>query len=336
MKRCLRSLIPACILILLLARPSLSFEGARNGLLLWFNVVFPTLFPFMVFSSLLVARGGIPLLLAPLSSVLKWLHLSQNGGYSLLTGLLCGYPMGAKNTADFMAKGQISPAEGKALMAIVSNPSPMFLAGYVYARMPRETIPFYMILLSVYLPLLPLFFLARRLYRHPETSFRQTTVLLPSHHTFPTDRSHRSELPHKTKEHVRFSNLPEKGLDCLILDNLEILVRIGGYIMLYSILAAWIRQLLPDPLAPLFMGLSEMTTGIQAISETIPGTAGAIAILVCAVFGGLSGISQTKTVLDCAFRQREKNAGLSIRHYIFWKLIHASLASAIFILLSLL
>ncbi len=312
MKRCLRSLIPACILILLLVRPSLSFEGARNGLLLWFNVVLPTLFPFMVFSSLLVARGGIPLLLAPLSSVLKWLHLSQNGGYSLLTGLLCGYPMGAKNTADFMAKGQISPAEGKALMAIVSNPSPMFLAGYVYARMPRETIPFYRILLSVYLPLLPLFFLARRLYRHPETSFRQT------------------------KEHVRFPNLPEKGLDCLILDNLEILVRIGGYIMLYSILAAWIRQLLPDPLAPLFMGLSEMTTGIQAISETIPGKAGAIAILICAVFGGLSGISQTKTVLDCAFRQREKNAGLSIRHYIFWKLIHASLASAIFILLSLL
>lgn len=309
MKQRLRSLIPIFILILLLSRPALSFEGARNGLLLWFNVVLPTLFPFMVFSSLLVARGGIPLLLSPLSGLLKWLRLSQSGGYSLLTGLLCGYPMGAKNTADFTARGQISPEEGMVLMAVAGNPSPMFLAGYVRTRIPLEAGSFSLVLLSIYLPLLLLFFLARRLY-----------------HLSGSPRCQPSPSSGQT----------EKELDSLILDNLEILVRIGGYIMLYSILAAWIRRLLPNPLAPLFMGLAEMTTGIQAISETISGTAGAAAILACAVFGGMSGISQTKTVLDCAFRQREKNAGLSIRHYIFWKLIHASLSSAIFILLSLL
>ena len=39
----------------LLLHPSLSFKGAGDGLLLWFNVVFPTLFPFLVATSLVTA-----------------------------------------------------------------------------------------------------------------------------------------------------------------------------------------------------------------------------------------------------------------------------------------
>lgn len=61
MKKSILPVIPVLILILLLMRPALAFDGAKSGLLLWFNVVLPTLLPFMLCSSLLVAWAGFPL-----------------------------------------------------------------------------------------------------------------------------------------------------------------------------------------------------------------------------------------------------------------------------------
>ena len=69
-----------------------------------------------------------------------------------------------------------------------------------------------------------------------------------------------------------------------------------------------------------------MTTGIEYASRHLSGLPAAVLLLASAAFGGLSGVSQTQAVI--------KNAGLSIRHYVRWKLIHASLACAILILLS--
>ena len=103
-KKILSALFPALILALLLSHPRLSADGAQKGLLLWFNTVFPTLFPFMLFSKLLAEHGGAPLLLAPFHPVLKHLGMSVYSGYALLAGLLCGYPMGMKTAADFNRK----------------------------------------------------------------------------------------------------------------------------------------------------------------------------------------------------------------------------------------
>ena len=57
-KKIVSALFPALILALLLSHPRLSADGAQKGLLLWFNTVFPTLFPFMLFSKLLAEHGG--------------------------------------------------------------------------------------------------------------------------------------------------------------------------------------------------------------------------------------------------------------------------------------
>ena len=52
---------------------------------------------------------------------------------------------------------------------------------------------------------------------------------------------------------------------------------------------------------------------------------GALLIIGSAAFGGCSGIFQTKSVL--------KNAGLSIRHYMLWKLMHSGLSCILFYVL---
>ena len=64
-KKIVSALFPALILSLLLSHPRLSADGAQKGLLLWFNTVFPTLFPFMLFSKLLAEHGGVRKSLQP-------------------------------------------------------------------------------------------------------------------------------------------------------------------------------------------------------------------------------------------------------------------------------
>ena len=58
-----KSLFPsamAAVMGLLLFCPSLALKGARSGLLLWFHTVLPTLLPFMLCSSAIVAFGAVP------------------------------------------------------------------------------------------------------------------------------------------------------------------------------------------------------------------------------------------------------------------------------------
>ena len=106
----------------------------------------------------------------------------------------------------------------------------------------------------------------------------------------------------------------------------DVMTKIGGYIMLFSILVEFVKELSIDPvIKAMFLGLIEMTTGIHAISTQMKGIVCTVLIIMSVTFGGISGIFQTKSVI--------KNAGLSIRHYIFWKLVHSFLSCIIFLLL---
>ena len=103
--------------------------------------------------------------------------------------------------------------------------------------------------------------------------------------------------------------------------------------MLYSILAAFADAFCSGTLRLFLIGTAEMTTGIDAIARSgaifsIPVQSGAMA--ACAAFGGLSGIAQTNSVIRDSRKDREKNAGLSIRHYIFWKALHSLLSCVFF------
>ena len=114
-----KSFLLLILLIFMLLHPAITVTGASNGLLLWYSSVVPALFPFMVLSSLIVASGSLSVLMAPVQLVLgPLLGLSAEGCYTLLSGLVCGFPMGAKTCADFFSRGQISLKEGKFLMAV--------------------------------------------------------------------------------------------------------------------------------------------------------------------------------------------------------------------------
>ena len=188
-------------------------------------------------------------------------------------------------------------------MTICNHPSPMFILGYMYPWF-SDHICIPDVLISIYAPVILLAGIAKHWYPFSETT-SSTAEFLSS----------------KTQE---------SGADETILSSIEILCKIGGYLVLFSIGIKLIENItvIPDPIRLGLIGIMEMTTGIRAfagIKDWKIGYIGSVAILT---FGGLSGLFQTKSVLE-----NKKKAGLSIRPYIFWKSAHAILSAGLAYLL---
>ncbi len=294
-----RSLFLFLSLILMLFHVTVVTDGAKKGLILWYNSVVPALFPFMVLSGLIVSSGGIEQLMSPIYHILHpILGISRNGCYVLVSGLLCGYPMGAKTCAEFLHDERLSIKESKFLMAICNHPSPMFVLGYVFPWFSDHiTVP--ELLFCVYTPFLILTFAAKVIYQFPDK-----------------EKS-------KIKERVQ----KRSDTDDTIFSSIEVLCKIGGYLVLFSILVEMINHIIwiPERMKLYLIGLMEMTTGIKECALLDNWKSGYMTAIFALTFGGFSGLFQTKSVLDTD----KKKAGLSIRPYVFWKLAHAVLSAGL-------
>jgi len=280
--------------------------GARYGLILWYQSVVPALFPFMVISSVIVSCGGILYLMAPLHFLLKRVFpLSKEGCYVLVSGLICGFPMGAKVCADFIHENRMTLNEGKFLMAICNQPSPMFLLGFVYPFF-QEYVSSARLFIALYLPLIPLALTARHLY------FSEAAEI----HTNPVFSMGQKQIP----------------LDDAIMNAGKVLCKIGGYLILFSILIQIIQKMswISGVVQLLLIGVLEMTTAVRELAVRVPYPYSFIVVLTSLAFGGLSGLFQVRSVLQTEYPEEtpnEKRAGLSIRPYVFWKLAHAALTA---------
>lgn len=319
-----KSFLLLILLIFMLLHPAITVTGASNGLLLWYSSVVPALFPFMVLSSLIVASGSLSILMAPVRLVLgPLLGLSAEGCYTLLSGLVCGFPMGAKTCADFLSRGQISLREGKFLMAVCNHASPMFLLGYVYPLF-HGNLPLWKLLAAVYGPAFLLALPARLLYRNGAPTGKKPKM---------QGIAEPQEIPEPNFPSPAKSNPGNLSADEAILASVEVLCRIGGLLILFSIAVEFLRCAgqLPAGLRLFLMGTMEMTTGIRTLAAALPFPYSAAAACASLTFGGLSGILQTKAALG-ALAQKKK-AGLSIRQYCAWKLLYACLTAAILLAL---
>ena len=171
--------IPILIFFLcMLSFPQTVFAGASYGLLLWFRHVLPTLLPYMVLINILIRTPALHWICRIISTFLcPLLGTSYYGTFAVLTGFLCGYPMGAKTTSDLLNVNKISRSEASYLLSFCNNTSPAFILSYVVAQNMKERnlcIPFFLIL--TFTPLM-LSFIFRLFYRLPESScsFPQVT-----------------------------------------------------------------------------------------------------------------------------------------------------------------
>ncbi|BAD39246.1 nucleoside recognition domain-containing protein [Symbiobacterium thermophilum] len=108
--------------------PKESLEAAKEGMNLFFTVVFPSLLPFFILSEMLLGLGVvhfIGVLFTPLMRPL--FNVPGEGAFVLSMGLAAGYPMDAVITARFRRSNMCTRVEGERMLAFSNTADPVFL-----------------------------------------------------------------------------------------------------------------------------------------------------------------------------------------------------------------
>ena len=121
--------VPLLLLILLLIPlyGEAMSEGIIRGIRLCATTIVPSVFPFMVLSSMMIGYSvfdKMDFLSRPFE---RLFHVNKNGLPAFLCGTLCGFPLGAKCAAEAYGHGYLSKDECERLICFSSNASPAFL-----------------------------------------------------------------------------------------------------------------------------------------------------------------------------------------------------------------
>jgi len=281
-------------IILLITNNQLVIDGARYGLLLWYQNIVPLLLPFMLISSIIESS-----IMEKLSSKRK---TSKTPTLSILfMGIFCGYPIGAKTSAYFCKNNIISKRTGNILMPIANNVSPMFFMGYILNITLHNLIPAtkaYFLLFTPYI-----FFLMIECLLYPNKEKLS---------------SNRSTALHNCTSNTNTSNSNSSNTN---ISNvcIEQITHVGLYIMICSIIIELIMsmQSISQSAKVILSGITEITRGTTYISlcSAFDSKIKTALILSCTSFGGLSSVMQTKKVIQ--------DSGLSLIHYIIVKILCA-------------
>ncbi|MFW5650940.1 MAG: hypothetical protein ACOCNC_06050 [Acetivibrio ethanolgignens] len=289
----------ACLFLLLLLFifPAEVLTGAKSGLKLWFQIVLPTLLPFLITTNLCMELH-IP-------------ELFPSFFYPVFTGLLSGYPVGAKACADMLRTGRLSQVQAQFYLSFCNNASPMFVLNYLLLQSLS-------IKSSLWLPLLlfygSTFFSGGLFYLFHCNALKSKKI---------NPKGFINSLSTDAKANTSFF----PALDTSIMTGFIIITKIGGYILLFSILASLISAFLPiAPVAKgVLIGFLEITTGIRYLTElSLPKSLLSTLTLALTTFGGFSSAAQTNSVIS--------GSGLSIWTYLKYKALAAIICTGLCIL----
>lgn len=121
-------LVLCCGALWFLADAAHCRAAVEEALALCARSVIPSLFPFLVISSLLLAMGFGDLTASVLSGLMEPLfRVGGAGSAALVLGLLGGYPIGARTAAELYRSRALSRQEAERLLTFCNNCSPVFL-----------------------------------------------------------------------------------------------------------------------------------------------------------------------------------------------------------------
>lgn len=287
----------AFFLMLLFSKDSIRL--AEDGLTVWFQTMIPALFPFMMLSCCLVRQNMTQKLSGFLTPALcPLLRISPQGVYCVLTGFLCGFPMGAKAVADLYRMKSLSRKEAQYLLGFCNNMGPSFVLSVLLPSLHLSRIPTGLFLAGIYgVPLL-------------------YAVLLRFFSPLP-------KSPVEPKE----KNGTEpflQSLDAAVCSGIEGITVLGAYLImgnlfflfplvLSRLLSACFSVKVPADCLSACRCLLEITGGICSLSGRLP-----LFLLSILPFGGLCCVMQTKAMLT--------GTDLSLKRYLFDKLLQCVLS----------
>lgn len=219
--------------------------------------------------------------------------------------------MGSKVTADLVRSGRISSSEGQYLLSFCNNTSPMFMISFVLMQnLKNDGLVFPAIVILIGSPVI-CSFLFRRKYR--------STNILSSRTGSTKDSYSPHKLSPKTALSVPSNSFHGSSLtDFCIMNGFETITKIGGYIMLFSILNRLLLRLM-DTFVHTFSPIQhpyvshkicaviksvllpslEITNGITSICQSsFPESVHFLLCMTLTSFGGWCSVAQTGCMIQ--------------------------------------
>ena len=358
MKRKLFIVMTVGMIILFTIMPSVVSEGAKDGLLLWFMAIVPSLLPFMILSGILVklkTTKYINRFLRPLFGLV--FGVSDGGSYPILIGFLAGCPIGAKTAAQLYKGGEIKREEAQYLMMFCNNLSPMILIEFIGVKCLDVKNPFLIFVVVAGSAVINAWIVRKKFTVREKSSqgSRDKKMIVNVYKNGSDGKSFNvwKKLSYKKAERIGESVKFEKNLndgkklsnrkdersrenvkieknypvmdavDESIADSCETILKIGGYIILFSIITSIIEYIIPekyDVAGCIAAGITEVSTGamqlagnewLSGIRVIMTDAKTIVTVWLCA-FGGISSVAQTYSVLS--------GTDLSIKKYVIAKI----------------
>jgi len=300
--------------IFLILNPSEMILASKDGLLLWFNQVLPTLLPFVVGANMLAGLGFIHFmgnLMAPV--MIPLFRVPGAGAFALLTGLSSGYPLGAKAVAHLRETGQVKKHEAQRLMTFCNNAGPLFVVGFVGVGLLGSARLGYLLLLSHVLAALFIGILYRILF----------PIEMPQKSSSGLRQAFRAYRNFRQNQYEGFGQV----MGASVKNAMESMVLVGGFIIVFCVLIKALE------VAGLFVGLSYMQSGFAAgllevangakmLSQGEPPNQMALVVIAAVIsFGGFSVHAQTAHFI--------RNTDIEFAPYLLAKVLQALVAGGI-------
>lgn len=286
---------------LVIYNPTPIIQASKNGLLLWFNNVIPSLLPFIIFNNILRESNGFYFLSKLFGKPLSFLlRISPISSVIYVIGCISGYPLGGKTVIDLYNNNSITKEEANHIILFCNNGSPIFIIGTIGVTLLKNSRLGLFLLLIHILSSFIIGFLLR---------FKINKVTQPYHYT----------KPNLTFLQVINNSVMTASSTILI---------IGCYIILFSViisildscniinyLAHTLNLLLhidPNLSRSIIIGMLEMTNGINYLSSYPINIVSICCTSFILGFGGICVHAQTLSNNTC----------IDVPNYIRYKLFH--------------
>ena len=313
----------------LLFFPSASVSGARSGIELCLNSIIPSLFPFFIVTSLMIRMGADSIFSAALSPLMRLFSVDKNCACAFASGLVGGYPSGARTVHDLYTSGKIDAQNADKCMLFSNNSGPAFIVSYVGASLMSSMAAGWLLYVSHVISSITIGVLVSLFYRaRLFNSGKQIPPDIPK----PQKRRPSSIQVHSSAADEPFSSV----LISCVLSSMQSILKVCAFVIFAKViisvleaayildLASWLLSmafpfLSRSELSGLLTGMLEMTSGCQAIGGIADIRSRLCLMSFIISFGGLSIFLQSTPFFTKGFKKYR---------YIFFKLIQAALSAA--------
>lgn len=284
---------------LILFRAESVITHTKDALIMCFDIIVPSLFPFFVCSGLLIYSGFAESVASYARHIMRPVfNVAPAGAAAFVLGIISGFPSGAICTRDLYRCGNLSKAESERLLSFCNNSGPLFIIGSVgtaiYSK-PMYGVMLYLIHIISSI-LVGIIFRGYGKNRHssPPTRINTNELSIAQTFTFSLDAASKNILT------VCFS------------------------IIFFSTVSRTLFELLPlnPALDALVSGLCEFSTGVLKVSGL--NTNIAEKLILSSLIVGFSGLSVHLQVMSVT-----ADAGLSLKPYILGKSLHGIISATL-------